>query len=224
VITPTDVLADRLYELFSSDQGCEIDMPALEFPPEAGYLTNHETDVMVWSVVYGVAFGVARTEDPLEPNGKVAERALAAAVSAWARYGNIDPRDGLERIEVTVAPEFKAAVADALMSELVTFEVAPEGGGGLMQASYERAYVLRDEFTAIVDELSGLDFGEPRYGGPSMKPCEVTFRMRRDRVREIGEHLLRSGTDWEHAEPQNWPVDVDHAAGRALLDQLGEVA
>ncbi len=50
-------------------------------PPrgENGYFTSFELDLLQWGATYGLAFGIARGEDPWESDEEVAERAITAA-------------------------------------------------------------------------------------------------------------------------------------------------
>ncbi len=60
-------------------------------------LSEFEADLLDWGCAYGIAFGLARAEEPCESNESVAKRALDAAKVAHGRYGSIhERRDGLE--------------------------------------------------------------------------------------------------------------------------------
>lgn len=60
-------------------------------------LTETEMDLRDWGCVYGIAFGLARSEEPCEPLEQVAERALDAAWLAYRDWGSsiaVPTRDG----------------------------------------------------------------------------------------------------------------------------------
>ncbi len=50
-------------------------------------LSETEMDLRGWGVVYGMAFAIARMDDPFESTGQVAERALPAAWGAYQEWG-----------------------------------------------------------------------------------------------------------------------------------------
>ncbi len=50
-------------------------------------LSEFEGDLRDWGLVYGMAFGLARMEEPCESMESVADRALIAARAAYKRYG-----------------------------------------------------------------------------------------------------------------------------------------
>jgi hypothetical protein len=59
-------------------------------------LSTFEMDVRDWALVVGVAYGIARSEDPFESFESVADRALEAARAAYARWAGA-PSDPPER-------------------------------------------------------------------------------------------------------------------------------
>ncbi len=78
-------LADRVYHSVAVD----IDPGPLEHAhkPITG-ATEFELDALDWGVMYGVAYGIARGEDPFEPGNAVENRALTAARQAWNRWAD----------------------------------------------------------------------------------------------------------------------------------------
>jgi hypothetical protein len=59
-------------------------------------LSDLELDLSDWGFTYGVAWAVARAQDPHEADASVAQRALAAAQEVFRMYGGAD--DWAERI------------------------------------------------------------------------------------------------------------------------------
>lgn len=51
--------------------------------PPAQDLNQREEDLREWGYVYGLAYGIARGEDPYEANQDVAERAYQAAMGVF---------------------------------------------------------------------------------------------------------------------------------------------
>lgn len=213
----TERLASRVLSMLNGQDG-KLFSPAYDATPYGDDLAGHESSLLDWGVVYGIVLGVARLDDPLESIEHVAVRAGRAAAMVWAQYDEFIPRDQFERIEITLAPEHQEPVADTLALELTDFD-SPVLDGLSADDKWDTAILARDRMAAVVAELCQLRFGEVSRGGPSWTPVEVTLRMRRDRVRQIGEHLLTSGTDWGDDHPRE-KIDLDHAAGRSLLDQL----
>lgn len=64
--------------------------------PKVEHLSTWERDLVDWGAVYGLAFGIARAEDPFEAHEDVADRALAAAWPAYLEWSGefaTDERD-----------------------------------------------------------------------------------------------------------------------------------
>ncbi len=57
-------------------------------PREDGFFATFELDLLDWGAIYGLAFGIARTEDPWESDEDVAERAITAARTVFYRWGD----------------------------------------------------------------------------------------------------------------------------------------
>ncbi len=54
--------------------------------------TERERDLLDWGAVVGLAFGLARMEDPCESLESVGSRALDAALGAYEGYGEVPYR------------------------------------------------------------------------------------------------------------------------------------
>ena len=85
-------LARKVYEAVTQDGMCGpclIDT-ADAFPvvPGDSAMSEFERDIRDWGVVMGVAYGIARGEDPYESRDSVLARALPAAKEAYANYGD----------------------------------------------------------------------------------------------------------------------------------------
>ena len=65
------------------------------------YLTETEADLRDWGLVYGMAFAIAREQDPWESVESVAKRALEPAQRAYRQWGGHIAQP--ERAEVTPA-------------------------------------------------------------------------------------------------------------------------
>lgn len=56
-------------------------------------VSDFEADMRAWGCVYGIAFGLARSEEPCEPIESVSRRAYEAAWPAYVAYaGGFEPR------------------------------------------------------------------------------------------------------------------------------------
>jgi hypothetical protein len=49
-------------------------------------MSDRELDLMAWGVYYGIAFGIARHEDPFAPHEDVARHAVSAAWSIFLEH------------------------------------------------------------------------------------------------------------------------------------------
>jgi hypothetical protein len=64
---------------------------ARTFPWTTGKnLSEFESECRDWGFVYGLAYGMARGEDPYESTGSVSIRAMGAAIEAFKRWGGDD--------------------------------------------------------------------------------------------------------------------------------------
>jgi len=72
-------------------------------PCRHGYMaTDLEAGMRAWGCVYGIAFGLARSEEPCEPIESVAERAYEAAWPAFLAF-NGGPLDTSAVVREVVA-------------------------------------------------------------------------------------------------------------------------
>ena len=91
-------LADRVFSVTDANGATEYaNSPT---PPEnreavslddCRDMSAYEMEVRDWGVYFGVAYGIARSEDPFESTDQVGERAFAAAEEAWTRGHVPDP-------------------------------------------------------------------------------------------------------------------------------------
>jgi hypothetical protein len=63
---------------------------AREYPAAGGQLGQFEMDCRDWRMAFGVAYGIARGEDPYESQVSVCRRALDAARDAFTRWAGDD--------------------------------------------------------------------------------------------------------------------------------------
>ena len=54
-------------------------------PQDVRDLTDYEMELQDWGLFYGIAWALARAEDPFEPFREVGARAREAAEEAWVR-------------------------------------------------------------------------------------------------------------------------------------------
>jgi hypothetical protein len=89
--TMTLTLAEKVYNVVAAenDIGCRgVVDGAHTYPnvPRDSSLSGFELDCLDWGLVYGIAVGIARGEDPYESTVSVTDRALDAARTAHARW------------------------------------------------------------------------------------------------------------------------------------------
>ena len=78
-------------------------LEALDKHPRGEHLSGFERDLREWGFVYGMAFAIARMEDPWEPTDQVAERALLPAWAAFVDWsGEIERPDRDELVSAVV--------------------------------------------------------------------------------------------------------------------------
>lgn len=80
--------------------------------PKVEHLNDWERSLVDWGAVYGLAFGVARAENPFEAHEDVAERALDAAWPVyleWSGEFELDARDTNELAQTVVREYNKTA-------------------------------------------------------------------------------------------------------------------
>jgi hypothetical protein len=88
-------LTEKVYVLLSRETGHDLPGPVGavgRFPnhPEGECLTSFEQDCRDWGLAFGIAYGIARSEDAFESEDAVAARALVAARDAFGRWGGGD--------------------------------------------------------------------------------------------------------------------------------------
>jgi hypothetical protein len=78
---------------------------AAEKRPSVEHLSDWERDLVDWGAVYGLAYGIARAENPFEPFEDVAARAFDAAWPVyleWSGEFEYDQRDTNELVQNVV--------------------------------------------------------------------------------------------------------------------------
>ena len=78
-------ITERLRALLHLDDTDGV-MEVLEKYPRGVELSEFERDLRDWGFVFGMAFAMARGEDPWETNQSVAERALMPAFAAYSDW------------------------------------------------------------------------------------------------------------------------------------------
>ena len=85
-------LARKIYEAIGQEGICGPSLieTARTYPvtPEGDHLTEFEQDIRDWGVMIGVAYGIARADDPFESRESVLERAQEAAQAAYCAFGD----------------------------------------------------------------------------------------------------------------------------------------
>jgi hypothetical protein len=87
-------LTDKLKAAFESDTPIGFDWAreyAHKVPGVA--MKAEDLDLRDWGFYYGVAYGIARGENPYETNGSVAERAFDAALNTFAAAFSVPATD-----------------------------------------------------------------------------------------------------------------------------------
>jgi hypothetical protein len=92
-------LGDRVHAILSEDDasGASIGCGA---EPAGIHPTDRERRLRDWGMVYGIAFGLAISEQPDRDGEELAREALGAARGAWARWAGISfpPRPVLSQV------------------------------------------------------------------------------------------------------------------------------
>jgi hypothetical protein len=87
----TDRLADAVYHCLSQERYAAGRAFDAALPKEQkGDRTIHELDLTDFALTAGLAYGIARGEDPYESGESVVARASAAAVAAFERFGRFE--------------------------------------------------------------------------------------------------------------------------------------
>jgi hypothetical protein len=93
-VSSTTALAEKVSTVLGAVAGSGFMDPvqAMSVYPRAlePGLTAFETDCRDWGFTFGVAYGIARGEDPYESDDRVCERALTAAREVFSRFSQAD--------------------------------------------------------------------------------------------------------------------------------------
>ena len=84
----TPDLAEIVYQHLSKEPGLHGILSAALPPTQEGYRTTHELDYADFALTVGVAYGIARGEDPYETGRSVKARVVEAAPIAFNRWGS----------------------------------------------------------------------------------------------------------------------------------------
>jgi hypothetical protein len=80
-------LQEKLEATFVSDTPIGFEWAREYASKVPGVPMEHaDLDLRDWGFYYGVAYGIARGEDPYEPNGSAAKRAFDAALEVFAAH------------------------------------------------------------------------------------------------------------------------------------------
>jgi len=80
---------EKVYNVLAADHGSgawDVHRASARYPKGDG-LTSFELDCRDWGLALGIAYGIARGEDPFEPEESVCARTMTAARDAYARWG-----------------------------------------------------------------------------------------------------------------------------------------
>lgn len=118
-------LTDKVRSIMSRDDTGKGPMSAAHRLPGRcrGQLSQFELDLRDWGLVYGMTFGIARTEEAFETNEDVAERAYEPARLAWAAWAGStfaerEDREGPVEELLTAYSKLSADEVSALPKEL----------------------------------------------------------------------------------------------------------
>jgi hypothetical protein len=50
--------------------------------------TDRDSDISAWGVTFGIAWGIARTEDPFESDEQVGQRAMSAGWAVFSEFND----------------------------------------------------------------------------------------------------------------------------------------
>jgi hypothetical protein len=76
-------LHSRVRGALEDDQGTE---GLFGSPASAAVRDDAEANIQAWGYVYGLAYAIAKAEDPYEPASEVGARARAVALPIYAEY------------------------------------------------------------------------------------------------------------------------------------------
>lgn len=86
-----ETIAERVYTVLSMDEGTNGPLDHCHRPllkTVGGSLGTFELDCIDWGLTYGIAYALARAEDPFERQESVAGRAEEAARIAYEGWGS----------------------------------------------------------------------------------------------------------------------------------------
>lgn len=88
----SSTLTDRVYAALAAEEHDALYIAA----HAAETQTERDLDLIDWGMAVGIAFGIARGEDPYESPEAVIARAEQAASEAWARRHTVPTSDSGE--------------------------------------------------------------------------------------------------------------------------------
>lgn len=88
----TTTLTERVYTALAAGEQHDALYAAANHDAQ----TEHELNLADWGMTLGIAYGIARGEDPYESPAGVIARAESAASEAWARWHGSEAADVAE--------------------------------------------------------------------------------------------------------------------------------
>jgi hypothetical protein len=85
--TTSNAIADKISAILDLDDTGRGFIGVASRRPQVKHFSAWELDLIDWGAIYGLAFGIARAENPWESVESVAERALAAAWPKFLAWG-----------------------------------------------------------------------------------------------------------------------------------------
>lgn len=82
----TLTLAEKVYGLLALEGFQDPQTFMGPKAPKGEYFSELEQDLANWGLTFGMAYGIARGEDPYEDAQRVGERSLQAATEAYKRF------------------------------------------------------------------------------------------------------------------------------------------
>jgi hypothetical protein len=163
-----DELAERTYQCISRDVGA-LEAHSQALPDhQRGDRTIHELDLSDFAVIAGVAYAIARGEDPFEPDGSVVERAGAAAALAHDRWGQWEVTYEQDRAARPVPLIYPGPVR---AGRAVPWESIEDVSNGLEKIEPLVGEEDRERLRAMYDELQAMAlrlFGAKRDDGEAV--------------------------------------------------------
>lgn len=97
-------ISERIRALLSLDDMGEGPVGVCGKHPRGIHLSEFERDLMEWGLVYGMAFAMARSEDPWETIESVAARAFMPALAAYTDWsGDMAKPDRNELVSAVIS-------------------------------------------------------------------------------------------------------------------------